>query len=328
MINQTYYSLFRQVFLEVEQSLRQWHCDPSHSHWINHALDTLRQDYLADKVFPALMGPWLAWQALGKENEAQLYILSAAHVLFYAFLDLTDDVEDQELDPQRWPSGQEALATNIGTSLLFLSLLSLERLRTVGVKPQKIASLRQMFCRAGWLLTAGQHRDLLSGAEPSNTPETVLKTMTLKTGTSVRLYFQSTARLAGAHATIEKQLGNLGEFLGLLAQVRGDYHNIFSAPVSTDLRNRCVTLPIVLSRPVLTASDQETLDIALAQANQDQAAHTVIRYLLRKAGCRELLNQWLEHYRAQAQQILAGLAQAGLNTLELQRFLERLKPLE
>lgn len=328
MINQAAYPLFRQIFLEVETTLRLWHCDESHSHWLNHALNKLRQDYFADKVFPALMGPWLAWQALGRENSSELHILGAAHTLFYAFLDLTDDAEDQELDEEFWQPGQESLAINIGTSLLFLSLLSLERLSNAGVPAWKTAGLRQMFCQAGWLLTAGQHRDLTSGSEKPKTVAEALKTITLKTGTSVRLYFQSSARLAGAEATIENHLGSLGECIGILSQIRGDYQNIFNATLSTDLRNRCLSLPIVISRPALSSADQDILDAALSQASRDQAAHTVIRHLLRKANCRQLLNHWLEHYRSQAQSDLEILAQAGLNTLELQRFLQRLKPLE
>ena len=288
----------------------------------------MRQDFWADRVFPALIGPWLAWGALGRVPDAALTALGVAHVLFYAFLDLTDDVEDQELEPSQWPAGSEAVAINTGTSLLFLALLALERLVQAGADARLISELRLMFCQAGWRLTAGQHRDLTSGTLSLGACETAFETIRLKTGTSVRLYFQSAAHLAGADQALAETLGAFGEQLGLLAQLRGDYLNLFVQPISSDLRNGCRTLPLHLAFAHLSADERELLETALKQALTDQAAHTVIRHLLRKSDCRTRLNDYLSTCRAEAEALLAQLALQGCQTDELSLFLSRLQNLD
>jgi geranylgeranyl pyrophosphate synthase len=328
MINQRFYPLFRQVFLEIEETLWLWDCDTGHQRQLHRALDKLRQDFWADRVFPALMGPWLSWGALGREPDAALRGLGVAHVLFYAFLDLTDDVEDHELNPAQWSSDSEAVAINTGTGLLFLALLALERLAEVGITAPQISELRLMFCQAGWRLTAGQYRDLTSVAVPLGETAFALETIRLKTGTSVRLYFQSAARLAGADPVLEEMLGLFGEQLGLLAQLRGDYLNLFVQPTSSDLSNGCRTLPLHLAFTHLSPDDRELLETALKQAVTDQAAHTVIRHLLRKSDCRTSLNLRLEACRTEAERLLGQLDAQGCQIAELSLFLSRLQNLD
>ncbi|PIQ28755.1 hypothetical protein COW36_11685 [bacterium (Candidatus Blackallbacteria) CG17_big_fil_post_rev_8_21_14_2_50_48_46] len=329
MINQRFYPLFRQVFFELEKNLRIWNCDQAHARQIHRALDKLRENFFEDKVFPALMGPWLAWQATGTGvSEQALILLGAAHALFYAFLDLTDDVEDQDLDRQAWPAGSEAIAINTGTSLLFLSLLALDRLQEAEIPTERIAELRTMFAQAGWLLTAGQHRDLSSKQGHLLLPEDALRTITLKTGTSVKLYFQSAAHLAGANSEVKERLGSLGEQIGILSQIRGDYQNIWGSEISSDLQNQCHTLPVLIGLQKSTGEDRERLELALQRTPYDQAAHTLVRYLLKKVDIRTDLNLWLEKHRQIAQAQLDQLSQAGLETHELGLFLQRLKPLD
>jgi len=329
MSNQRFYLLFRQVFLEVELVLRQWQADASQSRQLNTALDKLRRDFFSDKVFPALIGPWLAWQALHPESQSPaLASLGAAHTLFYAFLDLTDDVEDDELSETDWPPGSEPVAINTGTGLLFLSLLTLERLNEHGIPPEVISHLRLMFCQAGWLLTAGQHRDLISPQGVFKHPDEAILTMKLKTGTSVKLYFQTAAHLAGASAEIENIFAQLGEEIGIMSQMRGDFLNIWEYLPSSDLSNRCQTLPVLIGLEQLSEADRETLLTALAKADRDQAAHTVIRYLLDKANCRAHLNRHLKERLLKTAGYLERLKQAGVQTEELELFLARMRPID
>jgi geranylgeranyl pyrophosphate synthase len=329
VINQRFYPLFRQVFLEVEQILRIWQADKYQARQLNNALGKLRRDFFDDKVFPALIGPWLAWQAIQPNSQAtELTTLGAAHTLFYAFLDLTDDVEDNELSEQDWPEGSEAVAINTGSGLLFLALLALERLSAQGVSASVLAHLRLLFCQAGWYLTAGQHRDLISNQGVFTHPDEAITTMTLKTGTSVKLYFQSAAHLARATPEIEMLFANLGQAIGIMAQIRGDYLNIWEHLPSSDLSNHCQTLPILIGRHYLAENDQETLLVALAKAHQDLAAHTIIRHLLDKCQTRQHLNHYLETHRQKAQRNLDALTESGIQTQELSLFLDRIKAIE
>src|SRR5690606_3566183 len=102
---------------------------------------------------------------------------------------------DQDLDPRLWQNLSPALAINTGTSLLFLAYLMLQELAVLGVSDQMIARLYPLFSEAGWRLTCGQHRDLAFALSAQASPDDVLRTHSLKTGTSVSLYLHSTAVL-------------------------------------------------------------------------------------------------------------------------------------
>lgn len=314
----------RAMLLEIDGLLADVSLDPLHERLLQRVLDKLRSEFMAQKIFPALLAPAMAWRALHLDPEdRRLHVLCAAHMLFYAFLDITDDVEDQELSAPIWRQLGPALAINAGTSLMFLSQLMLARLDSCGVSERIQHQLSQLFMQAGWCLSVGQHRDLSSPRlRDELTPADVLNTHLLKTGSSVRLYLESVAVLLELPPTGRADLAELGECLGVLVQILGDWHNVQQA-FSSDLANGCATLPLVMLQAQVSSSDLETLRVAQATAPHQEAAHAIVRHLLSKYATHTALNALILERRQQASACLDRLQAAGCETTELLRFLKR-----
>lgn len=331
MKNSKYYPAFNQVCIAVENIFQQWsHNDLSHYKLLNLVISKIKDDFFSDKVAPALIGPTLAYRTIKGQLDPGIFKLAAAHFLFYAFLDVTDDVEDEDMTEPFLIQMGDALATNAGTSLLFISLLALDELKAEGISSQLISQIRQQFIEAGWHLTVGQHRDLFSRKTTPISPEDSLETMRLKTGTSVKLYFESAALLAAPQKpSLSHHFALLGESLGVLVQIVGDYLDIFAKPFSDDLNNQCQTLPVILCRERLNLSDLATLEACLGQVKVDQRSHMVIRHLITKSNCLEELNQILLKYRNQCLN-MADDIQTHFNCPmdAIKAFIERIKPIE
>lgn len=327
MLNQTYYPIFREVLRETELLLSELHEDDSHYRLLQRALGKLRQDFLKDKVFPALIVPGLAWQALGREESRALWVLNAAHYLFYAFLDLTDDIEDRELTDPLWRQLGDPLAINAGTGLLFASLLMLDRLKGEVKSARTIDALRRLFILAGWQLTAGQHRDLASSRVGALSVEEVLRTHELKTGTSVALYLESAALLAGAKPAQRRHFAALGRALGVMVQIRGDWVNVLT-PFSSDLANACQSLPLALLNQRLDVKDAEVYQAVQLRAAEDPAAHDIMRHLLAKYAVAGPMHELLEARRTDVLTLLAKLERSGCEIEALNGFVERFQPIQ
>ena len=329
MLNAAYYPQLRAVLLEIEAFLQAWDPDQAHYRLMQRSLAKLRQDFLSDKIFPAMVVPTLAWKALGREESSALHVLNAAHFLFYAFLDLTDDVEDDELEDPLWHQLGKPIAINAGTSLMFAGLLMLDRLALHKIKTQRIETLRRMFIASGWFLSVGQHRDLASARALSLSAEDVLTTHRLKTGSSVRLYLESAAVLAGAKPVQQQHFAELGKNMGVMVQCIGDWRNL-QAPISSDLGNHCQSLPLVLLQERLQPADRETFEAALLGAVRSETAfgaNEVMRHLLGRYGIVEPLNQLLTRARNHALEQLEWLRRGGCETQALEKFVKRFAPI-
>ncbi|MGV3527116.1 MAG: polyprenyl synthetase family protein [Candidatus Sericytochromatia bacterium] len=316
----------RAMLLEIDALLAEVSLDVLHERLLQRVLDKLRSEFMAQKIFPALLAPAMTWRALHQpSDDPRLAVLCAAHMLFYAFLDITDDVEDQELSAPIWRQLGPALAINAGTSLMFLSQLMLQRLSTWGVSAATQQELGQLFMQAGWCLSVGQHRDLSSPRLSEQwRSDDVLNTHLLKTGSSVRLYLESVAVLCETSPELRADLAELGTCLGALVQMLGDWHNL-QQPLSSDLANGCAALPLIILQEQVSAADLDTLRVAQASARHEPAAHDIVRHLLKKYAVHSTLNALILNRREQASACLARLHAAGCETGELLGFLKRFR---
>lgn len=329
MRNQEYLLAYRQALQQISQLLAQWSQDPHHERLLLRSLDKIQAEFMADQVIPALTLPTLTWQALKQPESKAQDLLNATHLLFYAFLDITDDVEDQDLQTSPWqvfgPTAGPALATNVGSSLLFLSMLMLDQFATLDLPQQQVNRLKMGFMQAGWLLTVGQHRDLAS-FRIDQPPEGVLTTHRLKTGTSVRWYMESTALLANAPAEICSQLAEFGETLGMMLQLWGDWMDVQDS-ISADFANHCQNYPLTLLKHRLSEEDRPYY-AALQASAEHLPAHWGLKQLLKKYQIEAACAEPLEALRQQAQANLKALQDSGYDTWALNRFLKRISPLQ
>lgn len=327
MSNAAFFPYFRALQTEVETLLLQQCPDSTLQRLLWAVLAKLQAEFADNRVFPALLGPYLVWEALGQKVDVRLVHLGTAHLLFYAFLDITDDAEDHDLDRDPWRELGPELAINAGTALQFLSLLALDRLSEAGVKSAPIARLRQAFITAGWHLASGQHRDLYRRKDPSWEPSEALETVRLKTGSSVRLYFETPAILAAVRPKVCRALADCGEALGVIMQIHGDYQDVVEHAISPDLRDGLITYPVRLAYAALPPQQQETLAVAVAQAPRSQPAHAIVRHYLQQTQVPQRINAALQPYRDQVHQTLDFLTRQGYDPSGIASFLERLKPL-
>lgn len=327
MLNTRFYNAFAQVLCQIEALLAALSEDLLHYRLLQRALGKLRTEFMKDKIFPALSLPSLTWEALGEApDDPRLAILNAAHLLFYAFLDLTDDVEDHELTDPLWQQLGEPLAINTGTSLLFLSQLMLERLLAYQVTLPTAYALQRRFSRAGWQLTIGQHRDL-SSHRARLSPADVLQTHRLKTGTSVALYLETPALLAETPEAPQHLLNQLGQQLGLIVQLQGDWYNLLDT-WSSDFSNHCQSYPLVCLCHMMCPADQTLWSALQPRAHQDQATHDLMRYLLARYQVHLPVQSTLNQALTEVDALLESLRQQGCQTQGLEHFIQPLaKPL-
>jgi geranylgeranyl pyrophosphate synthase len=325
MRNQRHVPGFQRMLYRVDSFLQECQLDPLHTRLMQQSLNQLRQDFFADKMIPALVFPEMTREALGQEDSAVFDTLGAVHFLFYAFLDLTDDVEDRDLKGALWQDIGEPAAINIGTSFLFLSF---NLLNTLPLSPELKLHLYQQFSEAGYALTAGQHRDLLSfrsSTYQTHTVEDALTTHLLKTGSSLALYLTSTACVAGATEELQSEFESLGHTLGILLQILGDWRDT-ETPFSPDFVNACQSVPLSLLSSLVSAEDALYLSRLLAQAHLDEMhlmPFDLYRYLLRKYRVIEHVQALLDRYYAQAMKGLQRLHQQGVNVRGFSDFLAR-----
>ncbi len=319
MLNLAYLPRFQRLVQTCDAYLLRCQLDEMHTRLLHRSLQQLTRDFFRDKIIPALTFPALAWDVLGMPEHRDIDTLSAVHFLFYCFLDLTDDVEDQDLEGALWEQLGEAAAINTGTSLLFLSLTLLEELEA---SASVQLELHRQFTRAGFLLCAGQHRDLLSHRLPELEVEDALTTHLLKTGSSVGLYLISTATLARAPEEIKQAFYGLGQSLGVAAQIMGDWVDT-REPWIPDFVNRCQSVPLLLLKEAASEADAQYLKALEYQAKTRAEAHEIYRYLLQKYEVADRLNAHLRQYKQHAREYLRVLNQAGYDTGVFADFLER-----
>ncbi len=106
--------------------------------------------------------PLLCCQAAGGDPD-QGVVVAAAFELARLAADVLDDVEDADVGGSLWQSMSIPQAINVGTGLIFASLMALSRLREHGAALETVAALQTEFARTGFRMCAGQHLDLQGG---------------------------------------------------------------------------------------------------------------------------------------------------------------------
>lgn len=251
---------------------------------------------LNNKEVPCIQAPLIVYQAIKKKLSKTIYTVASASTIFYLFLDLMDDVEDNELKNTIWEELGKEEAINTANSLIFLSFLTLNNL-----KDKSLSNiLKDELWKWGYVLTLGQGKDIASKRIPKFNVNDCLKIIRQKAGASVRMY----CRMGAIAATEAKELvdmyGKVGCYWGMAIQILGDYINIWEKVVSTDLLNQKKSLPIAYALQRATDHQKQTLDIALTRANEDKLAHTIIRQILEATNTKEYLFKKIKEYKAKA----------------------------
>lgn len=205
--------------------------------------------------------------------------LALALLLAHIGTELLDDVSDGEI-PAVWqgvPPAQIVLAA--GALCAPLAQLALAE---VDAPPATLATMQATFARGLLRMIGGQTADLAAtGGTPSSA--TVEATIIAKCGGAVALYAELAAQLAGAPPAAVERYAEFGRWLGVAAQLRSEYTDLFVALRSSDLAAGTRTLPIAL---YLEAIDRHERDAAMRlfeAARTDLGAQEKVREMLRDA---------------------------------------------
>jgi geranylgeranyl pyrophosphate synthase len=203
---------------------------------------------------------------------------------FVRAIDLLDDIIDEDQTPTVQALG-EARVLNTSTALLTLAQQALLSLSEQGVAPEKILRLLSTLQESALVVTAGQQWDVLAEQRPAQefTREECIEIAAAKAGSIMRLACLLGALCADASNQLCEQFSELGELLGIAAQLDNDCHDLYhlvesenSAIMSTeansitrsvksDLIRRKKTLPVVLA-----ATMQDTLQKTSLSADEEK----------------------------------------------------------
>jgi len=246
---------------------------------------------------------YLVFRAAGRKADERAEHVATFCLLYLCSLDLFDDMQDDDLAGKPHASAGPAIAVNSAIALLFLAFDSLrtaiELEEDVLIKQRYHATFNRIS-----LTTVGcQHADLL-GESAASTPEEVLAVHRGKTS-SVALFLECGALLAGFGPEHVAAYGRIGESLACLIQIVDDVRDIYGKDFSPDLAGRKVTYPLACFRQ--TASSSQRLELSKLLSSEPVPLAEV-RRLLHESTAIDQCATDLERIRVTIHREIASLA--------------------
>ena len=174
-------------------------------------------------------------------------------------LDSFDEIEDDDASEQRTMLG-DGRFLNTATFLYTLVPLVLESLCPLYLSSEQLRFLQRLLATEVISAMHGQHRDILAEQADIATflPEECLYIVSAKSGVLFRLICRLSAHAVNASDDLVHCFAEVGELMGIVAQLENDIHGLEKELVSqekpgvpaqkTDLRRSKKTLPIVLAQ--------------------------------------------------------------------------------
>ncbi|RME43724.1 MAG: hypothetical protein D6791_14785 [Chloroflexi bacterium] len=263
--------------------------------------------------------PLLCCQAVGGPLDQGL-IVAAAFELARLAANVLDDVEDADGADALWRSMGIPQAINVGTSLIFASLMALSRLRECGARAETIATIQAEFARTGFRMCEGQHLDLGGGAEEQGSRgELTHAPWHLRASALLRRYWQIAAAKSGAFFELGCRAGVLlcdvspqdlapyaeyGWHLGLLIQIANDLAGLLDERDSSDVVYQKMTLPVLYALSVATPAQARQLRQAWTAAAQDARARREVSQMVVELGAPQYIFVEAERHYWRARQAL------------------------
>jgi geranylgeranyl pyrophosphate synthase len=203
-----------------------------------------------------------------------------------------DDIIDGD-DVRR---GQPAVHRKFGTddaivagdALIFQLFLCLARCRHAGVAGDRVAAALEVVATAGVRLCRGQILESEITARQQCSVDAYREMIAHKTAALFEGTCRSGAILAGAPEPLCEDLGRYGRELGIAFQVADDLLPYLSSdeavgkPSLSDVRNRRLTLPVILAQEAADPADLAALSLAFGDAIPADEALEVVRGVLER----------------------------------------------
>ena len=238
--------------------------------------------------------PLISCMAAGGSFEDGIEVAAAWYPMYLAS-DLLDKVDDREFTPDDVVSSPEQ-ATNLGTSLIFLSFHRLSLIQ----KPGGSVRTSAIFSSQGFAATNGQHQDLLATSLSVNDAlEKYWQTIILKSGSVFRAATAGGAAAGTTDETVINRLGDYGTAVGVMLQLLDDGRDILKTSDDV-IQGWEVSLPLLL---YLLATGAENIIYPPFRSSAEW--HTC----LREARVIETFSVILLQWKERALESIQGLAE-------------------
>lgn len=243
-----------------------------------------------------------------------------------------DDIIDEDLVRRgrpavhaRYGAGNAIVA---GDALLFDLFLCLAECRKAGAEDSRIVTTLEIVARAGLDLCQGQSLEFEITEGASRDLDRYILMIGLKTGALFRGSCQSGAVLGGGTDVQVDALGRYGDHLGLAFQMCDDLFTYtgrndeeVGKSLLSDIRNRRMTLPVILAYRDADAATTRLLDEAFADTADAAASLEVVRTALERTGAIASARSLAGHHASEAIDALSVL-EPGPSRDQLARYAE------
>ncbi len=252
----------------------------------------------ANQAFACL--PLLTCEAAGGDPEQAVPVMRVWQLLRLA-AKCFDDVEDGEA------IYRAAETINIGTALVFLAQLILERAPTL--LSECASQLRYTLACTALSACTGQQAEFVGRKRTvPYDPKSWQEIAAAKSAEPFAWAAWAGALVAGSSQPTLACYRKYGYHLGMLLQIADDFRGIWGSKEASDLQLGCINLPLCYAFYVASAEERVFLEQFLAQvARGDSASEARVRDVLISLGAQKYL---LVVARAQYQEAVAAIESA------------------
>jgi geranylgeranyl pyrophosphate synthase len=237
--------------------------------------------------------------------------------LFMAAGDIFDDIEDSDSPNSIASKYGNAIATNVGTTLLILAEKSLTKLRT-GILNDPV-SLRTIEDVNSYFLKAciGQHSDL-SNSKIDIDENKYLELVALKSASQIECSCHLGASIATHDKNIIRLFEIFGNNLGMAAQISNDISGIIA---DKDIIKRKVTLPVIFALSHADETSKSFLINYYSSLTSNGVDTNSVKVILFNSGAVQYSCLRLNLYQEYARETLAEIKALGISSVQLEDFL-------
>lgn len=276
----------------------------------------------------------------GKRIRPLLVLLSAATVggdwekalpaaagieILHNFSLVHDDIEDQSETrhnrPTAWKIWGNANAINLGDALFVMAYRALTRLQPLGLKPETILRVYEVFTENNLELTRGQHLDMRFETQPIISTEDYVSMVKGKTAALVASCTEIGALIGSEDPQRARHFAEFGLNLGIAFQIRDDILGIWGDPEKTGKSAAIDIISRKKSLPVLYGLEQNSdLKALYLQPEFSDADVTRTVQLLNAVNAQEHAVELETRYHQQAMQALENANPSGAEAEVLLRL--------
>ena len=219
----------------------------------------------------------LASYCAPEAEKALVHRIALLCEVLHVALDAFDEIEDDDSSPEREVLGDGRML-NAATFLYTLVPRLLRTLSPNLLLPEQVDTIEMLFFTEMASAIRGQHHDLVVEQEDLQAfpQEECMDIAAEKSGSLFRLVCRMSVSAVGASASTEQCFAEIGELMGVVAQIENDVHGLevelssyqngAQFPPKSDLRRRKKTLPIVIAY----AQSATALQLKLLSADKEE----------------------------------------------------------